>query len=72
MRLALCLCTALATAADANDSAGGLTATGLVFGQTDQVVMVEEDLFIGLDRIAVDYVFRNVSDRDFTLSLIHI
>jgi hypothetical protein len=70
MRLALCLCTALATAADANDSAGGLTATGLVFGQTDQVVMVEEDLFIGLDRIAVDYVFRNVSDRDFTTEVI--
>ena len=56
--------------AKANDSAGGLDATGLFFIQTDQVVMQSEDLFIGLDRIAVEYVFANISDRDFATEVI--
>ena len=71
MRLALCLAalSALATAplpARANDGFGGLTATGLTFGQTDAVQMLEEDLFISIDRIAVDYVFRNTTGQDVT------
>lgn len=60
---ALLLC-ALPLAAQANDGWGGLSATGLTFGQTDAVAMVEEDLFIGLDRIEVDYLFRNTTDQD--------
>lgn len=57
---------ALATQALANDGWGGLSATGLTFGQTDAVAMLEEDLFIGMDRITVDYVFRNTTDADVT------
>jgi hypothetical protein len=67
MRLSLlpvALC--LATPVHANDGFGGLSATGLTFGQTDSIAMEEEDLFIGLDRIAVDYVFRNLTDADVT------
>ena len=55
---------ALALPAAANDGFGGLSATGLTFGRTDAVAMLEEDLFIGLDRISVDYVFRNTTDAD--------
>lgn len=68
MRLCLFLA-AIALAAPpalANDGFGGLAATGLTFGQTDAVAMEEEDLFIGIDRIAVDYVFRNLTDADVT------
>lgn len=50
----------------ANDGFGGLAATGLTFGRTDAVAMVDEDLFIGPDRIRVDYVFRNLTDQDVT------
>ena len=65
MRLAL-LPLLLASPALANDGFGGLAATGLTFGQTDAVAMEEEDLFISIDRIAVDYVFRNLTDQDVT------
>lgn len=50
----------------ANDGWGGLTATGLTFGQTDAVAMLSEDLTIGLDQIAVDYTFRNQTAQDVT------
>lgn len=45
--------------AAANDGFGGLSATGLQFGQTEAVAMEEEDLTISPDRIDVAYVFRN-------------
>lgn len=57
---------ALGSPSLANDGFGGLAATGLTFGQTDAVAMEEEDLFISIDRIAVDYVFRNLTDKDVT------
>ena len=69
-RFILALTTAFATPALANDSAGGLDATGLFFTQTDQVTMVSEDLYIGLEKITVDYVFENTSTRDFTTEVI--
>lgn len=50
----------------ANDGFGGLSATGLTFSRTEAVAMEEENLFIGIDRIAVDYVFRNLTDADVT------
>lgn len=65
MRLVL-LSLALASPALANDGFGGLSATGLTFGQTDAVAMEEERLFIGIDTVAVDYSFRNTSDKDVT------
>jgi hypothetical protein len=66
MRLTLCLVVCLATPVLANDGFGGFSATGLTFGQTEAVAMEEEKLFIGIDRIAVDYVFRNLTDQDVT------
>jgi hypothetical protein len=67
MRLCLFLAAlALGAPAAANDGFGGLAATGLTFGQTDAVALEEEDLYISIDRIAVDYVFRNLTDADVT------
>lgn len=66
MRLSLSLCLAIASPACANDGFGGLSATGLTFGQTEAVAMEEERLFIGIDRISVDYVFRNLTQQDVT------
>lgn len=70
MRLTLCLLAALAgpalAPAHANDGFGGLSATGLTFGQTDAVALEEERLFIAIDRISVDYLFRNTTDADVT------
>lgn len=57
---------ALATPALANDGFGGLSATGLTFGQTEAVAMEEEHLFIGIDTVAVDYSFRNITGQDVT------
>lgn len=57
---------ALAGPGAANDGFGGLAATGLTFGQTDAVEMAEEDLFISVDRVAVDYLFRNHTAQDVT------
>ncbi len=65
MRLLLALAF-LATPAFANDGFGGLTATGLTFSQTEAVAMETEDLFIGIDRISVDYTFRNTTGADVT------
>lgn len=56
----------LTSPALANDGFGGLAATGLTFSQTDAVAMEEEDLFISVDRITVDYVFRNLTAQDVT------
>lgn len=66
MRLCLIPLLLIATPIFANDGFGGLSATGLTFAQTEAVAMEEEDLYIGIDRIAVDYVFRNLTDKDVT------
>lgn len=65
MRLTLVL-VLLAAPVLANDGFGGLAATGLTFGQTEAVAMEEERLFIGIDKVTVDYVFRNTTDQDVT------
>lgn len=54
----------LALPAAANDGFAGMTATGLEFSKTDAIAMQSEDLKIGLDKITVDYVFKNTSDAD--------
>jgi Domain of unknown function (DUF4424) len=68
MRRSLFLVTLLSAPfqASANDGFGGLSATGLKFDQTEAVAMVEENLFIGIDKVTVDYVFRNISGADVT------
>lgn len=62
---AAALAAVLGTAA-ANDGFTGLTATGLQFQKTDAIAMESENLFIGLDEITVDYVFRNTTPEDVT------
>ena len=66
LALALLATPAFAPPALANDGFGGLSATGLTFSQTDAVAMETEDLFIGIDRITVDYTFRNITSADVT------
>ncbi|MDO9637195.1 MAG: DUF4424 family protein [Pseudotabrizicola sp.] len=55
-----------APVAQANDGFGGLSATGLTFGQTNAIAMEEEDLFVSPEQVRVDYVFRNLTDADVT------
>jgi Domain of unknown function (DUF4424) len=66
MRLFLLPALLVATPLLANDGFGGLSATGLTFGQTDAVAMEEERLFISKDKVTVDYVFRNITSSDVT------
>lgn len=56
----------LPAAALANDGWGGIAATGLTFGQTEDIVMMEEDLQIGPEDIRVSYIFKNISAEDVT------
>lgn len=66
MRQILAVLILVAAPARANDGFGGLTATGLTFGQTEAVAMETEELSISPDRIAVDYTFRNLTDAPVT------
>lgn len=66
MRLCLFPALLMAAPALANDGFGGLSATGLTFDQTEAVAMEEERLFLSIDQVAVDYVFRNLTDKDVT------
>lgn len=50
--------------AQANDSMAELGAGGLVLARSSDVSMQSETLFISLDEVRVDYIFRNSSDRD--------
>ena len=62
--LAAALALILATPAIANDSMAELSAGGLIYVRTDAVAMESEDLFISLDEVKVDYIFRNRTDAD--------
>lgn len=64
--LPLVLIGILPATAHANDGWGGIAATGLTFGQTDDIVMLDEDLYIGPDDIRVAYIFQNTSAKDVT------
>ena len=48
----------------ANDSVAELGTGGLVLSRSDVVAMEKEDLYISPSKVAVDYVFRNMSDKD--------
>lgn len=60
--IVLILCAA--PQARANDSTAELGTNGLILSRSDVISMESEDMFISADRIEVDYVFRNDSDRD--------
>jgi hypothetical protein len=53
-----------AVSAQANDSIAELGAGGLILSRSDVVAMESEDLFLSRDKVTVDYVFRNWSDKD--------
>lgn len=53
-----------ASQARANDSIAELGTNGLILSRSDIISMESEDLFISADRVEVDYVFRNSSDKD--------
>jgi hypothetical protein len=48
----------------ANDGIGAVGAGGIVVGKTDAVAMKKEVLNVSYDKISVDYVFLNESDKD--------
>lgn len=50
--------------AEANDTTAVLGTGGLIFGNSLEIAMEKEDLFISPEKVTVDYVFRNTSDRD--------
>ncbi|RVC58620.1 MAG: DUF4424 domain-containing protein [Mesorhizobium sp.] len=53
-----------ATPALANDSIAELGTGGLILSRSDAVAMESEDLFISQEKVTVDYVFRNNTDKD--------
>ena len=67
-RLALALLL-LATPAAANDGFMGLPAGGLTLQKSEAIAMLEEDLFLSLDEVRVDYVFRNDSPAPVTAQI---
>lgn len=70
IRLAACaLALSLHAPARANDSAAALDAGGLVLVRDPDITLVSEDLRIGLDRIGVDYAFRNGAAAPKTLRI---
>ena len=67
-RLAFALCL-LAAPAAANDGFMGLPAGGLTLQKSEAISMLEEDLFLSLDEVRVDYKFRNVSPAPVTAQI---
>lgn len=55
---------ACAATASANDSVAEVGIGGLVLARTQDIQMVREDLYISIEEIKVDYVFRNRTDKD--------
>ncbi|GAB4363312.1 MAG: DUF4424 domain-containing protein [Oricola sp.] len=54
----------LAGSAAANDTAAELGAGGLIYARSDEVSIESETLYISIDKVTVDYVFRNNAGRD--------
>lgn len=55
---------AIVSPVSANDTLAEVKTGGLIFAQSDDVSMAEEDLFISASEVRVDYVFENTSDKD--------
>ncbi len=53
-----------AAPAFANDSVAELVTGGLILSRSDAVTMKSEDLYISPEKVTVDYVFRNDTDKD--------
>lgn len=69
MRIYVCMALAslsLPGSASANDGFMGLPAGGLTLQRSADIVMVDEDLYLSLDRVRVKYQFRNDSNVPVT------
>src|SRR3954453_5825560 len=65
LRSVLALALALSAApALANDSVAELGTGGLILSRSDAVSMRSEDLFISPQKVTVDYVFHNNTDKN--------
>ncbi len=65
LRYVLTVASALsAVPALANDSTAELGTGGLILSRNDAVAMQSEDLFISPEKVTVDYVFHNNTDKD--------
>lgn len=65
LRYVLTVALALSAApALANDSTAELGTGGLILSRNDAVAMRSEDLFISPEKVTVDYVFHNNTDKD--------
>ncbi|UVK52150.1 DUF4424 domain-containing protein [Mesorhizobium sp. AR02] len=65
LRYVLTVALALSAApALANDSTAELGTGGLILSRSDAVAMQSEDLFISPEKVTVDYVFHNNTDKD--------
>lgn len=53
-----------ATPVFANDSIAELGTGGLILSRSDAIAMESEDLYISREKVTVDYVFRNNTDKD--------
>jgi hypothetical protein len=61
----LAICGVLAAGpAFANDSVAELGTGGLIMSRTDAVSMLSENLYISPQKVTVDYVFKNQTDKD--------
>lgn len=62
--LTIMLAAGLPWQAFANDSIAELSTGGLILSRSDVIAMESEELYVSADRITVEYVFRNTSDKD--------
>lgn len=53
-----------AAPAFANDTTAQVAAGGLIYVQNDNVSMADEKLYISMEKVTVDYIFHNNSDKD--------
>jgi hypothetical protein len=55
--------------ASANDSIAEIRPGGLIFIKSDTVAMLSEDLYVSMQEVRVDYVFRNTSEKRETATV---
>ena len=48
----------------ANDTTAQVAAGGLIYVQNENVSMADEKLYISMEKVTVDYIFHNNSDKD--------
>lgn len=70
LQLILFFCFLSCQSAWANDSTGSVAAGGIQFTKTPAIKMQSEVLTISPDQVTVNYLFKNVTDKDVTTTVI--